>query len=335
LSKLFKYWTLIVIGISDPLSLRASDTCLATISNLKARSLAMGGAFMASCDDLAALSLNPAAFSLRPFSSKTKTLSVYLNPMAPVLLGTNQVDLSEWNLHLGYLVKGVSFSTGRLNFGVIFGEEVLMDEERVSRGKMFKDSRYIHQRNTSFGFSLKFSPRVSVGFAGEFFTREKNEKTVTKMGYRYGLFLKPKPNLSASICFIDFPNAYDEDRLPLERLVDETLNIGLSFAPRQWMTISADIRNVSDEGKKAVREPHMGLELTPVRHLALRGGYFKNNDTNVDSYSVGLGIADLNAFLPESRRFEHSTFIVNAAMLWQTEKLETKRWFVLSTVLRF
>ena len=314
---------------------------LVTLNSVKARSLAMGGAFVSIEDDLASLDFNPAAFSLNPMPGKTQ-FSIFFNPLAPLLIAENRRNMPGWDAVLGWLVRGFTLSAGRAEFGVLLGEESLADEKRLKRKELFDATGYEWQRNTSFGFALALAPRVSIGIAGEIFIREKNgvipnEKSNEKalgVGYRYGLVVRTKNNLQVGLCFFDFPNTYSKDRMVLERLPDETLNVGVSYTPWKPLTLALDVRNVSDEGKGAVREPHAGIELSPFRHLKLRGGYYREKEGK-ETFSVGIGLFDWNSVLPESRRFLHPTLAINTALLLQREKKEETRWFVLSCILRF
>ena len=312
---------------------RASDTRYVTLSTIKARAVAMGGAFVTMTDDLAALDFNPAGFSVLT-SQEGLGFSAYLNPMGPLLLAENMDRVSGWDTALGWLVKGAAFRVGRLQLGVLFGEESLGDVERLARSRFLGGNAYIDHRSTSFGFSLALAERVSLGMAGELYQRRVDSRTTFSLRYRYGLILKPRANLSVGICFVDLPQEYQEDRMALERLPDETLNVGISYAPVRFFTLALDVRNVSDEGKGAALEPHAGFEFVPWRHAALRGGYFRDWDGRIDSYSVGLGIFDWNMLFPEHKRFLHPSPALNVSMVWQTGSGTTFRWFFLSMLVR-
>ena len=312
-----------------------------TLSTVKARSLAMGGAFVSIEDDLPSLDFNPATFSLNPLPGKTQ-FSLFFNPLGPLVIAKNRKNVPSWDVPLGWLIRGFTLSVGRAEFGVLLGEESLADEKRLKRDDIFDGTGYQRERNTSFGFALVLAPRVSLGIAGELFIRGKNEvstggentKKELGIGYRYGLMIKTRNNLHVGLCFFDFPDAYSKDRMVLERLADETLNIGVSYSLWKSLILALDVRNVSDEGKGAVREPHAGVELSLFRHLKLRGGYYREKEGK-ETISLGLGVLDWNALLPESRRFLHPTLAVNTAMLLRRDKGEESRWFILSCILRF
>lgn len=311
----------------------ASDARYVTLSTVKARAVAMGGAFVSISDDLAALDFNPAGFSVLT-SLEGIGFSAYLNPMGPVLMAENLDRVSGWDTALGWLVKGAAFRVGRLQLGVLFGEESLGDGERLNRSRLFGGGGYIDRRSTSFGFSLALAERVSLGMAGELYQRRVDSRTMFFLRYRYGLIVKPRGNLSVGICFVDLPHDDQQDRMAVERLADETLNVGISYTPVRILTLALDVRNVSDEGKGAALEPHAGFEFVPWRHAALRGGYFREWDSGVDSYSVGLGIFDWNVLYPEHKRFLHPSPALNASVVWQVGQGRTLLWFFLSMLVR-
>jgi hypothetical protein len=304
-----------------------------TLSTVKARPLAMGGAFLSVEDDLAALDFNPAGFSMNTLSSKAQ-VSVFFNPLGPILLLENRNKVSVWDVSLGWVVRGIAFSVGSLHIGVLLGEEVIADNDRLMRSCLWDGTGYSGQRNMGFGVSLSLASRVSLGIAGDLFVREEGGRKKFESGYRYGIIVKTRSNLDVGLCFVDFPKEYRGDRMALERLADETLNIGVSYAPWKALTLALDVRNVSDEGKGVVREPHVGFEVTPWHHLTLRGGYYSDWKEKRDTYSAGLGLFDWNSMLPEHRRFSHATFAVNTTVVWQRAGGIVNRWFFLSCVLR-
>jgi hypothetical protein len=305
---------------------------LVTLSTIKARSLSVGGAFVSVQDDLASLDFNPAAFSIAPVSERVQ-VSLFLNPLGSLLVVKNQGNYSDWTTPVGWIVRGGGISLGKLNVGFLWGEETLNNEKGLKRSDFFDASFYEWQNNASFGFSLALAPRVSLGMAGELFFRNIEKKEI-KFGHRYGMILHPRSNLSFGLCYFDFPNECAKDRMVLERIGDETLNIGISYSPWKPLTLMLDVRNVSDDGKGIMREPHMGLEMLPLKHIALRGGFFRDRESDENTYSLGVGILNWNSILPGDRFFSHPTFSLNAAMLWQQNNQLKARWFLLSCVVR-
>jgi len=294
----------------------------------------MGGAFTAVEGDLVSLDFNPAAFSVDTRSDKAQ-VSVFFNPLGPVVLLKNWGENKDWDVPISWILRGATLSLGRINLGLLMGEEAFTLNDQYRKANFFDGSFFDQRRNTSIGFSLALSPLVSVGIAGEIFIREVDTKKIMRLGYRYGVMIKTRSNLDVGLCFVDFPNEFKQDRFDLERLADETLNVGVTYTPWNILKLSLDVRNVSDDEKGTVREPHIGFEVTPIMHLALRGGYYREKGGGREALSFGFGLFDWNSLLPEHCRFSHSVFTVNTAFVWQWTNGNLDKWFVLSSIIRF
>jgi len=305
---------------------------LVTLSTIKTRSLSMGGAFTSIRDDLAALDFNPATFTLDPYAGENRFYA-FLNPIGPYLSFKNRHAYSDWTVPVGMCVRGIGLSMGRIDIGVLFGEESLRNQVRLERRDFFNGSKYETERNNSLGFSFALAPRVSLGFAGEMFIRNRDWHKL-RFGYRYGLVVQPRTNIAVGLCYMDFPDEYKNDRVPLERLSDETLNVGISYAPWTFLQMALDIRNVSDEDKSAAREPHLGLELQPLRHLILRGGYARSTDGKLETFSFGLGLLDVNRFIWKTRSHDRPFFGIQSGCVFQNALSVRSSWFFLSCLIR-
>jgi len=303
------------------------------LSTVKARSIALGGAFMAVKDDLASLDFNPAAFSLESTVRRAQ-ISVFLNPLGPFIIKENLKTTNELDAHLGWIFRGVGMSIGRISIGLLWGEEALTDVGRLERRCIFNGTGYSGQRNASFGISINLAPRVSLGFAGETFIRKKGEIQKWYMGYRYGIIIKPKNTLTVGLCFVGFPDSCRGDRMTLERLADETLNVGVCFSPWKELSLALDIRNVSDEGKGAVREPHVGFELSPFDFFSFRSGYYRVKGGEHQAFSVGIGLIHRYGAYPNERLFLNPTIGLDATLVWEKDVDGDHRWIFLSCMLK-
>lgn len=327
-------WLIVTtLFLSHYLPVKSSETRYVTLSTVKARAMAMGGAFMAMKNELASLDFNPAGFSISRLSRRSQ-VSIYVNPLGPLIIKENWRKTSDWETLVGWIFRGVGFTYENLSFGVLFGEESLTDEERFERNCFFDGTGYEVHRNTSFGFSIDLAARVSLGIAGEAFIREENEKKRWSWGYRYGLILKPKNTLTVGLCFFDFPNRYQDDRMVLERLADETLNIGICYSPWQAFSLALDIRNVSDEAKGAAREPHIGFELTPFKEFSFRGGYYRERGGDSHTFSLGVGFLKSYTSPSHDRFIFNPTLGFNASLLWEKNVSGENRWLFFSCILR-
>ena len=315
------------------LHLFGGDNKYVVLSTVKARAIAMGGAFVSIEDDLASLNFNPASFSAKTLEDKVRFF-VYTNGFAPVIAYFNRNNSLTFSDALGLLVKGVTLSANKVQFGVVFGEQSFNPNFPVNTANIFNASDYRYNRSTSFGVSVSFAPEVQVGVAGEVFTRKVGNKVISKIGYKYGLRLKTHSNITVGLCFVDFPNEFSDARMPLERIVDETLNVGFSYNPVKRVTFSVDVRNVSEERKDAVREPHLGFEVNVINHLTVRGGFFYQKEEKIFNYSAGLGIFNWNSMFSENRIFTHPQFLLDAAVVIQRQGGVNSYWYVAKFILR-
>jgi apolipoprotein N-acyltransferase len=307
---------------------RADEIRKLTLNTVKSRPVAMAGAFSSVTDDLAALDFNPAAFRLedRPDESR---VHVFVNPWGPLLLLRNAGRINSWAAAPAYIFQGIGVSLRRMQFGLVFANETLGEKERLQRDDWFDGRDFQRNSHSSIGFSLALAPRVSLGAAGEMTVRE-GRWAAAKFGYRYGLRILPRSNLSVGIFYIDFPDSYARERLILERLDDATLNVGITYQPFEWVLLACDMRNVSDEGKDVVREPHFGMEISPWRHVSLQGGYYRIWDEQKNVVSMGIGLLDQHAWLHRSRPQQAPRLVFRSAWVFETGRGGSVSWFFLT-----
>lgn len=304
-----------------------------TLSTIKARPLALGGAFAAMQNEWAALYYNPAGYHVSR-TNPDKTFAAVLNPLGALFAFSERDDYSRGTVPLGWTIQAAGVRRGKLCFGLLIGEESLANADRLNRPRFFDGDGYQDNRNGVIGLAIEFAPRVRFGMAGDLFIRRGGLPKV-KFGYRYGLIVKPRGNLDVGLCYVDFPKQNADDRMPLERLADGTLNIGAAYTPFRFATLFADVRNVSGEVKAALLEPHVGAEIFPTTHVALRGGYYRARGGGHDASSFGIGCPDLvNGLFPDLpgravRMDCECTFV------WQRTEQARNQWIFLALRLIF
>ncbi len=301
------------------------------LASVKARPVSMGGAFTSVRDDLSALDFNPAAFTLDR-SGDRPGLQAFVNPAGPWLALKNRRMTGDGTVPLGLCLRGLGFSAGRINVGLLLGEESLSDVSRLQKEDPFDGAGYPVQRNASLGVSFALSQRASLGAAGEWFIRDKWKNA--EFGYRYGLILQPRANLAVGLFYMELPDTVRNGRSVLENLSDGSLNVGVSIEPWRFMRISLDIRNVSDEDKPSVREPHAGLEIIPWRHLSVRGGYARSTDGKQETVSCGIGLFDLNRIFFSDRHFTRPFFGLQTGWARQKNPAGSSDWIFLTCLVR-
>lgn len=303
-----------------------------SMSTARARPLSMGGAFVAQENQLSALNFNPAGFRLQ--SQMNSRFYVFYNPLGIPAVLKNRDLISNERFPVHWILQGIGYNLGIFSIGILAGEENLNRIPVYHKAKALEINEFTNDRNISAGISLALAPRVSVGVAAEALLRQQ-EKLEVYWAYRYGIILKPKENLSFGLCYFDLPDELSNDRVLLDRLTDESLNVGLSWSPFSFIIIAGDVRNVSDDKNGITREPHAGIELKFSRHLALRGGYFTSNDQSIKTWSMGVGLIDVNSLVPQGRRLIKSSTGINLSWIIQQDEMHTDRWLIVSSQFYF
>lgn len=311
-------------------AVQAQSPYYVTVSTQKARPLAMGGAYTAVSDQLGSLAFNPAGFTHHS-PERAVDVRLVINPLGPLsIAATDRSAVREdWCLPALELFQGISGVIGRVSFGVVFWEESLNNLDSHRRSAIFDGSRIMHEGSSSAGISLALAPKVSVGVSGILFRKEQEKKVVSGIGYQYGIHIAVKEYMDVGISFNNFPNRFSEQRLRIERLSDEALNIGIDFHPWHYLRLCADIRNVSDEGQATVREPHIGLEITPLSKASFRGGYYLEDNVR-PCFSLGIGLNRGKTPKSASLLYLIDAVTIDAALLFKKERETIDRWFVLT-----
>jgi len=295
----------------------------ASLSTTQARPVAMAGAFTAVEDHLAAINFNPAAYSLYK-SHKSHRVTFFLNPVSPVigmlerdaLYAGNGSKTDDILSTLGLLVKSVSFSFHPLEIGLLLGEESLDRVEAFSDSKAFGVSGYRQNHSHTLVGRLRLAKQVSLGGTVSLLYGSKEAAPHERhgdIGFSYGILLRPEDGLKIGVAFFNLPDSLSQTKLDLERLVDESVNIGVSYQVLDGTLVSMDMRNLGEERGTAVREIHFGLEQVFFSHLAVRTGFFRKSGQNVLSWGVGL--FDGNSLFGFDNKFTQHNFFLNYAFV--------------------
>ncbi len=319
----------------------ASDQFI-LLSSTKARPLAMGGAFTAVVDDISAIDFNPASFSLYKRTDRRR-LTFFINPVSPVFaLKKNRAlftgkgsKVDDALLAAGLFLKSVSVSFNTLELGLLFGEERIGLPAGFGEREKFDVSGFRQNHSHSFVGRLRLAEQVSIGAVVSYLaesTREDLLASRTGIGLGYGILLQPEKGLRIGVSFVNLPDSLASNRFFLERIVDESVNVGISYEIA-GTKLSLDVRNLGEEQQRAVREFHLGFEQILFTHFALRAGWFKRKEGN-HVYSCGIGIFDGNQMYHADKKFAHRNFFVNYALVYDKEEIVTDRLHLLSLFLR-
>ncbi|MDZ7262520.1 MAG: hypothetical protein ONB05_10500 [candidate division KSB1 bacterium] len=314
-----------------------------TLSTVKARPVAMGGAFTAIIDDLPAIDYNPACFNLYDFE-KEHRLTFFINPMAPVVALREQIESSKNNQEitrtellksLSLLIKAMVFSFRPLDVGVLLSEESLTPPTRLERKQFFSAEPFWNNNSHSVVARLKLARQVSLGLVGTRFSAEDSMKTIQGWSLNYGVLLRSDNSFSLGVVYISLPQKLPHYRTPLEKMVDDTINLGLSYQLSPVLILSMDVRNISADQKRLINQLRFGFDSSPFSWIALRGGYFEEIKGK-RTISLGTGLFDLNRFFHPEARFDHKNFLINYSFVYEYQKGVTpvSKWHFFSFILR-
>lgn len=285
--------------------------------------MSMGGAFMAVEDNMAAINFNPAAYSLYE-SKKSHRISFFLNPISPVIGIFEREALYSGNgskgddilSTLSLLVKSVSFSFHPLEIGLLLGEQALDRVGAFTDERVFGVSGYRQNHSHTLVGRLRLAEEVALGGTVSLLYGSKESAPLRRheeIGISYGILLRPEKGLKIGVAFFNLPDSLTQTKLDFERLVDESVNIGVSYQVLDGTLVSMDMRNLGEEGGTAVREIHVGLEQVFFSHLAVRTGFFRKSGQNVLSW--GLALFDGNSLFGFDNQFAHRNFFLNYAFI--------------------
>ncbi|MBN1154030.1 hypothetical protein JXB12_03835 [candidate division KSB1 bacterium] len=342
MTRLGKYVTLclslLFLGATAfPRCVASQDSYYSAVNNSRVRPIALGGAFTSVEDDIESIFYNPGSFSMYNYPKDAK-VTVFLNPMMSLLAFqhysdnfSNKIQMQDLLNASALLVKSVVLSIKQFETGIVIGEESFDNVYHNKKSQFFAYNDLWNDNASTLFLKLKLAQRVSIGVNGTYYQRRKNDTRETGIGFSYGILLKPNNRMNVGLSYIDLPNKMAEFRNRLERLFDETMNIGVSYKILPGTMIAVDIRNLTEEIKENVRELHLGLEQRIFRIVAIRGGYYKKRFSDEEIYSAGIGLFDSNLLFSEENRFNHHNFMIDYSFVYEQEN----RWHLFSLVWHF
>ncbi|MFQ5865027.1 MAG: hypothetical protein ACE5IW_07350 [bacterium] len=336
------WYRILIVVLILPVEILGQNDRFFTLSNVRTRPLAMGGAFTSIEDDLAAINFNPAAFELYQ-DEKSRRVTFFFNPIGPVVGALENKNLYDGSgttidnllLSLSLLLKSISISIHSLEVCVLLGEEGLNLPAALLDEKVFGVSGFRQNHFHSIVGRLKLGNKISLGGAANLLygsTTNNPFERHSELGISYGILLKPERGLNIGVSFVNLPDSLNQYRLPIERIVDESVNIGVSYQLFSGTLFSIDVRNLGEEQQEVIREIHFGMEQVLLSQLAIRAGYYKKK-TGEHVISWGMGILDGNRFFSDENKFNHRNFYINYSFVYESSPVNT-RWHFLSFNIR-
>lgn len=332
---------LIIIIFHTPIAIYGQSDRYFMLNNIKARPLAMGGAFISIADDLAAAAYNPAAYLLDQLE-EARRWRFFVNPISPFVGGIENQELFQGNgptfddflLSVSLLVKSISFRFNSFQLGIVLGEESLYHLQEFDHSSVFNVKGFRQNHYHTIVGRLQLAEKVSMGGAANFlFSSSQNDpfESNREFALSYGILLRPEKGLSIGVSFVNLPDSLQQYRLTLERIVDESVNIGISYELFTGTLFSIDVRNLGEEQQNVIREFHFGLEQVLASQVALRAGYFKESGQQV--FSWGLGLFNSNSLFDSTNKVNRN-FYLNYAFVYEKSPLANNRWHFLSCFIK-
>jgi len=303
----------LIFSVSLPL-LKAETDNRYYISTSKAMSLSMGGAYNCVTDYSESMQWNPAGIKI-PAGNRPNRL--YLNSFATPFIAAGIIlinpydddDEEEITASAEFGLKILAYSmpffakSGLLipvnNHNCVFAwnlvEDVFPYDTFHYCGKdSNKDENIFDGSSYSLAFKYSISAGFSIGANTTLYDLMENDQRKTCGGYTLGTMFYPSDGFSLGLTYYGAgPNARNA-LSPVERIIDNSANLGLLFSRINNIEITCDIRNLFNSDEDAFRELHLGAEGRFAKWFALRGGYYREHDTDKSVYSLGFNLMRLN-----------------------------------------
>ena len=321
-----------------------------TNNTIRSRSLALAGAYISMEDDLSAMLWNPAAYGNHS-TRREVSFRLYVQPLAPLIAAhqfrevdlrwkqDDRLTLEESLLALAFLLKGATFCTSTLSFGIIGFEESL-DRQPSARFFDFRSAAAAYCNVLA--VNIRLAPTVSLGAAATLYYKwNEHESHFYGEGYSFGVLLKPNPKMNVGLTYFNLPQDAADSRRRLERIEDQTVNGGLSYYPDDKTILSLDLRNLNNDERAAAREIHLGVERVFLKHFALRTGYFRRKFSDPADHilTLGIGVGRFEYMLGQSRASSRLdvlsyTYIREQHKVLDGSHQDLRNWHTLSLLLR-
>jgi hypothetical protein len=301
-----------MFAVSRVWSILPDHSYYSLASTVLSRGVGMGGAVTAVQDGLSNTIFNPALMEFYKYP-QTFQLTCFLNPVGGIaaiqerhkLSVKENYDSFDWMSVAGIFVKGIAVTSRSLSVGLLLSEQ-LPGEKLSAQGLLDRNYNALTAR-------LSLADQVAIGVSGFLFNSLNGGNRQRLFGTSYGVFIQPTSKFSVGIAYHDLPNEIQASFLQNSRIVDETINVGISYQPFTSLLLAADLRNATEETESVTRELHLGMELMPFRFCALRGGYFQDEITHHNIISAGIGLFHSHSFTNSEGLLVYPDFIINYA----------------------
>jgi len=316
--------SIVLLGALSPVhsgSATAKERISLSPSSMKAKAYGMGGAFTAVLDGSSGVLFNPAALELYRFP-KTSRLTFFLNPIGGIealrskaeLRNDGKIDGLDWFSYAGMLCKSIVYSRPDFSVSLLLAEELPRVAPTADSNEFFTSSGLLDRSYSVCTSRLRLAKQISIGASGILVTAKDISEKRREFAASYGVLIQPSDKICIGMAYFDFPQAVAGLFSLEDRIIDETINVGVSYRPHHTLLLAADLRNASEEQRTVKRELHLGVDYAPFSFIALRAGFFHQKDENKDVFSAGISLLNSNLFHSEEDQFFAKDFVLNYAV---------------------
>lgn len=312
-----------------------------TTNTMLARPLAMGGAYVAVEDALAAGLYNPANAGGYRLDPRTG-FQLFLNPWSSTLAVSQASAFFEGEpkrmarglATLGLVLKGFNLHAGPFDLSAILNEQA-SSSSLLSENVRDVENYWNNQYNV-LALRIRLADRVSVGGSlGLYYLKPSaSMRRSWEVLASYGITLAPSHSVLLGVSYLTVPSReIGNQRDHPERMADGSINLGMSYRPFANTMLSFDLRNVvEDAGRMVRREPHLGFEHSPFSHMALRLGSFYKSEEEQIAVSCGIGLLDLNWPRKRASHEQYPHWSVNYGVVGERTGRKSRRFIHALTV---
>ena len=299
-----------------------ADSVLAhfTSSTFAGRAAGIAWAHTALISDLPDGASNPATL----FTGRNG-FRIYTNPVGIALAiqdwdglySKGATSLLDEIHRLGMVFKAFCWQSSVLFASVQLSESLPGEPLPERSGRFFPAAGLLDRTYSQAAARIRLAEPVSIGAAAYLVNARGLPVRERSYGGSYGVMIRPHPRLDIGIMYIDVPDQMAPAFRLLNSTIDESVNVGLAFSPRNNLILTLDVRNVSEEENSAKRELHLGGEWRPISWFSMRAGYFALEPEKRSMFCGGFGISlppDQRGYLQAEESEAPSAFPLSFAL---------------------
>lgn len=195
-------------------------------------------------------------------------------------------QLHRW----GLILKGAAWHSPIFSVAMLFSEALPNPLAPQPGGDRFPTSGVLDHCYSQTAACVRLADSFALGAAVYLVRQAGNQGAAAHAGGSYGALIRPNPRFNVGIMYVDVPDQSAAGFLALNRTVDEAMNVGFSWTPRNNLILSLDVRNVSEEEEVVRRELHWGGEWQMLPWCQLRAGFFRSTPERRNRFCGGAGI---------------------------------------------